>query len=180
MAILPFPNEWLTMPDAELGRRLLDSFVYAQTVDLGLPVDQIPEAFVERVRQYILTIETKLARSAALEKALHKAALGDFETAGRFLREHMTAGAVAMKFIPIGVNRSRQAMEFGKVGANKKRATSADNRQKVLTAAQVILAGRTRKPTQRALAGLIAETTNISANTVRGHLAALRKAKILD
>jgi len=103
MTMPPFPEDALELPDYDLGGLLLAWFVMAQAEDVGLPIDRIPEEFAERVRQYVLTIETVTAKNAAVEKALHKAASGDFEAAGKFLREHMLSCAVALKFIPMGL-----------------------------------------------------------------------------
>lgn len=104
LPMFPDPRE---CSDYELGTLLLEYFIAAQADMLSIPVDQIPEEFVERVRQHVLTLESDTATNAAVEKALHKAASGDFETAGRLLREHMLSGAVALKFIPIGVKFTR-------------------------------------------------------------------------
>ncbi len=180
MAIPPFPENALDNSDYELGGLLLGWFIMVQADDLGLPVDQIPEEFAERVRQYVLTIETSSAKNAAVEKALHKAASGDFEAAGKFLREHMIDGAISMKFIPIGINKSAQATKFGREGAKLNKEEGEFNRMKVLNAAKEILAKRTRKPSLRELASLIEKQTGVSFNTVRGHLNKLRQDKILD
>lgn len=180
MALPPFPSDALELSDYDLGGLVLGWFIAVQADDLGLPVDRIPDEFAERVRQYVLTIETATAKNAAVEKALHKAASGDFEAAGKFLREHMRNGAIALKFIPIGVNKSAQAKRFGREGAKGNKEEGEVNRQAVLNAAREILAGRTREPTERGLAKLIEGKTRIPFNTVRGHLAKLRKDKILD
>ncbi|MBS0323745.1 MAG: hypothetical protein JSR19_07830 [Proteobacteria bacterium] len=106
MTLPPFPDI-KEQSDYELGGLLLGYFIAAQADDLGIPRDQIPDEFAERVRAHVLTLETATAKNAAVEKALHKAAGGDFEAAGKLLREHMIAGAVALKFVPIGVKFSQ-------------------------------------------------------------------------
>jgi len=103
MTLPMFPDIREIKDDCELGGLLLGYFIAAQADMLDIPIDQIPEEFAERVRQHVLTLESDTAANAAVEKALHKAASGDFETAGRLLREHMWSGAGALKFIPIGV-----------------------------------------------------------------------------
>ncbi|MBW8458639.1 MAG: hypothetical protein K0M58_09385 [Thiobacillus sp.] len=180
MALPPFPADALDLPDYDLGGLLLGWFIMAQAEDAGITVYPIPEAFAERVRLYVLTIETETAKNAAIEKALHKAASGNFEAAGKFLREHINNGAVALKFIPIGINKLAQAKEFGRKGAEGNKKEGEGNRQTVLDAARAILAGRTREPSERELAKLIETKTGIPQNTVRGHLARLRKDKTLD
>lgn len=96
MALPPFPEDALELPDSDLGALLLGWFIAAQADDLGIPADQIPEDFGDQVRQHVLTLEAENAKNAALEKALHKAANGNFEGAGRFLRELMQDGALSM------------------------------------------------------------------------------------
>ncbi|BAN35023.1 hypothetical protein SCD_n01194 [Sulfuricella denitrificans skB26] len=113
MKMPPLPDNVLDMPDYELGGLLLGWFIAVQADDLGIPfeqINQIPEHFAEQVRKRVLTIETDTVENFAVEKALHKAASGDFETAGRFIREHMISGGVSivsMKFAPIGIKFTR-------------------------------------------------------------------------
>ena len=129
MALPPFPADALERSDSELGRLLLGWFIGAQADALGIPVNRIPHKFGELVVQYVLTIETATANNAAVEKALHKAASGDFEAAGKFLRDHMSACAVALKFIPIGIKKSAQAAKFGREGAKGNQQKGNANRQ---------------------------------------------------
>jgi hypothetical protein len=107
MTLPPFPSDALDLSDYDLGGLLIGWFVMTQAYDLDLPIDHIPDEFAERVRQYVLTQEAETAKNAAIEKALHKAASGDFESAGRFLREYLKCGAVSLKYIPIGVKFTR-------------------------------------------------------------------------
>lgn len=166
--------------DYELGIQLLALFIAAQANDCGLSMDSISEEFAERVRQYVLTAETDTAKNVAVEKALHKAASGDPVSAGKILREHMRDGAVAFKYIPIGITKSEQAANFGRKGADGNKQEGQKNRQAVLDAAKKILAERKRKPSDRQLAKLVECETGIPFNTVRGHIAKLREDKLLD
>ena len=177
----------LSGPDDELGKLLLPLFIHSQAQDLGIPADQISEDFVERVVEYVKTLEASTASKAAIEKALHKAAGGDYQAAGKFLREWLTSGAetialekIARRYVPIGIRKSDQAKEFGSRGAASNREIGRANQQKILATAKEILDGRTRKPTDRDLAGRVAKKTGIRFDTVRGHLQKLRKDKILD
>lgn len=179
MALPPFPNI-KGLSDYDAGALLLGYFIAEQADMLGIPPNQIPEEFAEKVRQHVMTLEAATAKVAAVEKALHKAASGDFETAGRLLREHMVGGAIAMRFVPIGINKSRQAKNFGIKGAKTNKELGEVNRQAVLDEARTILAERERKPTGRELADLISTRIGMPYNTVRGHLKKLRDEKILD
>ena len=84
----------LHLADDDLGKYLLGYYIAAQAADLDIPADQIMQDFAEQVRQHVLTLESQTASNAALEKALHKAAGGDFETAGRLFRELVDHGVL--------------------------------------------------------------------------------------
>jgi len=182
MTLPPFPDI-RACSDYELGGLLLGYFSAFQADRLGIPPDHLRELDEESSKQflqYIEGLECDTAADAALEKAMRKAVSGDFETAGRLLREHMLNGAVAMKFIPIGIKKSAQAKKFGREGAKGNKEEGEANRENVLKAANAILAGRTRKPSDRELAKLIATKISMPFNTVRGHLTKLRKDNKLD
>jgi len=101
------PADILECTDRELGMRLLAAFISHEAYVLGLPIDQIPVEFAKRVVLHIPTLEADTARDAAVEKALHKAASGDYEAAGRIFRGHMMSRAEQIKFIPLGMKFSR-------------------------------------------------------------------------
>lgn len=110
MALPPFPPDALEESDATLGQLLLAWFIATQAYDCGVPLNAIPEEFAEQVRQHVLTLESATAKDAALEKALHKAADGDFETAGKLLRELLQHGALhiaALDELKTGSRRQR-------------------------------------------------------------------------
>lgn len=169
------------MSDYDLGGYLLGYFIATQADDLGIAIDHISEEFSERVRQHVLTLESETAKDAAVEKALHKAASGNFEKAGKLFREYLIAGAVAVKFIPIGIKKSMQASEFGRKGARQKKEEGEANSLAVLNAANEILGEwkAKQKPSARRLAQLIADKTLIPVETVRTHLKKSREDKKL-
>lgn len=109
-----------------------------------------------------------------MEKALHKAANGDFVTSGRIIREHLVQGAVVLKYVPIGIKKSEQAKEFGLEGAKAKRHIHKKNQQKILEAAQNFLATRNKKVSERELANKVSAKTDIKFGTVRDHLSKLK------
>ncbi len=170
----------------ELGEFLLKCYIMEQARSAGLPPDNIPDEFVELVWQNVLTLEVSTAKAAAFEKAIHKAANGDFCAAGRLIREHIKSGAEAEKYIPIGIKKSKQATEFGRRGSETSKRQGAENRQRVLDAAKDILSRRTRPPSSnRDWARLIAKEpgfaeTPLAENTISAHLGKLKKAKLLD
>lgn len=89
---LPLKSEF----DEQLGRRLRDQWVADVAEKNGIPVDAIPPEFAAAVVATLPQAEAESALSSTVEKALHKAAVGDFETAGRLIREDMHAGAQAI------------------------------------------------------------------------------------
>jgi hypothetical protein len=88
------PND---VSDYDLGRRLLASWIGAQAESQGIPANKIPPPFAEKMREAASLAETDFAVNSAIEKALQKAAIGDFEVAGRFLREHLVREAGILK-----------------------------------------------------------------------------------
>jgi hypothetical protein len=118
-------------PADELGKRLLWVCIREEAQQLGIPTCSIPDDFIQSYKEMVQASEAEAAEDAAFEKALHKAASGDFEAAGRLIREHLINGAVAEKFIPIGIEKSKQAKEFGDHGAALKRGIGRNNQQKI-------------------------------------------------
>lgn len=163
-----------------LGLFVLGLFVIDQASVQGIPDDQITEEFAEQVRQHVLTLEASSAKDVALEKALHKAANGDFIAAGKLLRELLLQGGhdkVKEKYAVIGLQRIAQCSDFGKRGIESRTALSNKNRQIVLDAAKEILSDRKRKPSDRKLASLVSKKTDINFHTVRGHIRNLKNDK---
>lgn len=99
--------------DYDLGGLLLGLFITAQAEDLGIPIDQISEEFGERVRVYVSTLETEDARITSVEKALHKAASGDFESAGRLIRQHLL-NRTEQALLRSGFNEMQPLVKIGK------------------------------------------------------------------
>lgn len=182
MAFPPVTLEALAeLTNADLGRELLISYIHAEVEAEGIAAHEYDATDVERIRQMILRAETNFARNAALEKALHKAAIGDYETGGRLFREWYATAAIAERFLPIGVNRSAQQRDFGRKGAEASKEEGAENQARVKKARDDILSARTLPITDRKLAMEIEKVTKIKKDTVRGHLARLKKGeKILD
>lgn len=116
----PFPVDAVQLPDYELGGLLLGWFIAGQAAKHAIPADAIPEDYAEKVRQYVLTLETDLANNAAVEKALHKAAMGQFETAGRLIRQHLMNGSKQLR-----IEADFQAiLPLAEAGANFKQSQS--------------------------------------------------------
>lgn len=94
--VRPLTLDDLRLPDDELGRLFLNICIAAEAENHGLPADSIPEEFSNRMISLFREIEAEHAKHTTVEKVLHKAATGDDSTAGRLLKEHMSAGAENM------------------------------------------------------------------------------------
>jgi len=175
-------QRFLDIPDDEVGKTLLAQWFIAQAALLGLTINEVNEALAERMRQDVLAKETSTAGNAAVEKALHKAASGEFEVSGNLLREHLVHEATRLKYVPIGIAKSAQAAAFGRRGANGKKKQGIATRKTVSDAAQRILKDwqGAKSPSGRRLAELVSSTTGIPTATCRSHLQALnlRKKKL--
>jgi len=176
----PFPADALELSDYELGGLLLAWAIGSKAEQLGLPVDEVPEKFAGLIREHIPASEATTAKNAAVEKALHKAAGGDFETAGKLIREHLIHGSIEMMFLPIGIKRWEQVKDFGQRGAEEAKQTGARNRADVLKSAIKILEARTKRISTRQLSEQIEKDIGMPKNTVRGHLQKLKKEKQLE
>ena len=107
--------------------------------------------------------------------AAHLAAAGDFEKAGRFLREYLTGGTKSIA----DENRARryvrkvqQDREFRKLGNKARQRQKRHKKKLVLDKAQKLLNAwpNPKKPTGRQLALRVAKETGIPEPTVRPHL----------
>ena len=165
--------------DDELGMTLVAIAIRNVAHSLGLEDEDINEEFGKKVIENLLNAEAETASLAAVEKAFHKAAMGDVETAGKLIREYLYTGAEQIKlreFAVIGVRKSRQAKDFVEGGATESRQKGRNNERLVIDAAKKIVQSRTssRKPTVRELAPDIAIATGLAERTIRRHLSAKR------
>lgn len=176
-----FPAHALELCDRDLGALLLGHYILVQALHIGCPTDPIPPEFAQWVIERILKLEAQTASNAALEKALHKAGIGEFETAGRLMRQHLLQGAQVEKFLPMGKKRWEQTKEFGRRGAQGNKEEGETNQHRVMEAWREIKA-RPHSPqlSQRGMARLISRSTGMPESTVRGHLSKLGKEKKLD
>jgi hypothetical protein len=173
-------SDIVNMSDVDAGKFLLGFAVADKAEQLGIYLSDLSIELAAQITEHIQFSEALEIDSAGVEKAIKKAASGDFETAGRWIKQYLRSGAEARKFIPIGKKRLSQTRQFAQRGADTQKEKGKKTREKVLEAAKRILANRSRKPTDRELADLIDSETGIPSNTVRGHLTNLRKQKKLD
>jgi len=86
---LALTPEDLQLPDEELGIKFLAKCVAAEAWNRGISEADISAEFTGWVIARLSNIEANHARLSAAEKVLHKAAAGEYATAGRLLREHV-------------------------------------------------------------------------------------------
>jgi hypothetical protein len=177
----PIQAESLEWPDKKLGAYLLHIWAAECAEFEGAPFEHFLEhqaAWTERARLAALRKEIKTTANVAIEKALHKAASGEFEAAGRLYRDYLLQGAMAYKFIPLGIAKAKQSDEFLKSGSDQSRAVGDANRAAVLAAARAVIDSREKGkrplPSQRELAALVCKRLDgrLSVEAVRGHLKA--------
>lgn len=180
----PFPNEWDS--DAERGAGLLDRYIAAEAESRGISREAITSEFAEWVRSKLLSAETDSACNAPVQIALHKAAKGDFETAGRFIREHIESGARSIvkdnqlerqeraiqEMEPdanLGQARRKQQSTFARAHGEQLQAEREPEWERWRAKAAEILAGRKRKASKRELARLVKEALSLpdSIETIR-------------
>jgi hypothetical protein len=94
--IIADPNTWRAYSDETLGMTLLAAIVADAADRCGLARSEIGQEFVTKVASRLLQVEAHKASNIALEKASHKAAVGQFPEAGRLLREDMADRAAPL------------------------------------------------------------------------------------
>jgi hypothetical protein len=165
----------LSGPDDELGKLLLGLFIQTKAQEFGIPANEIPEDFAERVVERVKTSEVDKAKNAAWQMAAHLAAAGDFEKAGRFFRESLAGGTISI----VNENRARrhvrkvqQDREFRKLGKEARQRQGQETKKRVFEAVEDLFKAwpNPKKPTGRQLARRVAQETGIPEPTVRPHL----------
>jgi hypothetical protein len=167
----PLPAECVQWTDYELGGVLIGLYVAAVAVKNRIPLDAMPLGFAEAVLAAVQELETDSAKLAAPLLALRKAALGDFETAGKLTKEYMLAGAQAIAYPRLverlsltvrqmqpDADRGRKTISAASEGGDEKAKLYEPEKRRVLARAREIEKTRKRrKPGKRELARLVVE-----------------------
>jgi hypothetical protein len=167
----PFPADWPSYSDYELGGILLFWFIGQQAAELGIGPSEITEEFGEQVRQRILTLETSTARNAPVQIAFHKAASGDFQTAGKLIREYLEEGAIAMvrmRFVAEELARRALGRRKGGQSTGGIRSRRAAKEHEVIRARKDELIARGTEP--KDVAGILAREFRKSVRQIRNIL----------
>ena len=104
----------LELPDDELGKLLLGLVIAAEAEARGVPFEQVTEKAAVKVVEAAKRSEATKAINSTIEKAIHKAAAGDFATAGRLLKEHMKDRALFMAALDEAVTGRRKNRDYGR------------------------------------------------------------------
>jgi hypothetical protein len=170
----PFPVEYLDLPDDELGELLLGWFVVHFAESRGLFPD-IPSEFSGAVLSQLKFTNAR-PENAAVEKALHKAADGDFETAGKTIRYYYENGAHHMAAVRIAhEEREKRLKGPRKGGAARKALAASENleRDKKILEQYYQLIGSGRNP--REGPAILARRFELSPARIRQILKEKRK-----
>lgn len=159
------PVAWLKLSDYELGFLMLAQFAKAQADKIGMPESEIDEAFIERVRQHVLTLQAESAKLAPVEVALHAVASGDPERAGRLYRQLLIDGATALIFERFTVKELQRRKLSSKTGGENsgKVRRAASRRGEILAAAAKLRKANRPRPDWR---GIIAKRLNLTPQYV--------------
>ncbi len=164
----PLNQEDLKLSDPDLGLRLLGLYVVAVAVENNL-VDSLgdPE-FTQAVIDQIPLAEAEYAKNSTVEKALHKVAAEDFETAGRLIREHLTDGAYAIAIINAAVSERAKSIKGPAAGgmarAEQRRAEAAERNARLLARRDELLESGKHA---RNVTGILSREFNLESSTVR-------------
>lgn len=83
----------LSKTDDEIGQWMVAAWVGMQAEKAGIPLSRIPEVWATSLVAETAKMDSDSVENAALESAFRKACSGDYEVAGRMLREYVMAGA---------------------------------------------------------------------------------------
>ena len=162
-----FSPEDLSLPDDELGELLLGLFIADAADQHGL-FPEIPDEFAEAVISQVRCKEAS-PRNAALEKALHKAADGNFEAAGRALRVYiMDHNVLPMRNARIALEEKEKNLRGPRKGGQARKAAvevkNYSRDQKIWTEYKKLL-GAGRAP--REISAVLAQRFSLGATRIR-------------
>ena len=168
MHIPPLSADDLEKPDSELGRHFGDLFIFAEAANRGMGLDSIPEGFGASLLPALASIEADNARLAPVALALRKYVVGDFEAAGRLIREYLTDGAenlaIAKKFIEQSEKFQKGPKRGGASTKAKRQAWKEYSDRRIMSEVKKLEdAGRD----DREIAGIVARKLGFSDRHIR-------------
>ena len=170
----PFPIEYLDHPDDELGALLLGYYVVSFAVSRGQFPD-IPDEFVTDVISK-LKHTNALPGNAAVEKALQKAAEGEFEIAGQTIRYYFENNAHHMAAVRIAQEEREKLLKGPRKGGEARKIAAAVknmDRDNEILAGYYQLIASDRSP--REIPAVLAKRFRLSPRRIRQILEEKRK-----
>ena len=162
---------------------MLGLFIQTKAQEFGIPANEIPENFGERVVEHINTLEVDKAKNTAVQMAAHLAAAGDFEKAGRFFRESLAGGTISI----FNENRARrygrkvqQDREFRKRGTEARQQQGQETKKRVFEAVEDLFRAwpNPKIPPVDQVAARAAELTGIKKSTVTSCLSRAKRDEL--
>lgn len=92
----PLPANWADLPDDKLGEELLRCWSGYQVATKDICEEDTATDTAEKILSGTLLMGTDVAKDIPLEKALQRAASGDFTGAGTLLRDLLQDSAIVM------------------------------------------------------------------------------------
>jgi hypothetical protein len=161
--------------DEDLGRHLWDVYLRAWRAETHCYAPT--EAIAEQIRRFVLALEADDPANNSVEKALHKAAIGDFSAAGRSIRHHMMDKGIkitAAPLVALGIAAAKRSERFREKGIGAKKKVSEENRVVVENAALALMKQRARPyASTNQLVQDIVKETGLGKTTIQEHLVAL-------
>ncbi len=126
------PANWADLPDDKLGEELLTLWTHYQVAKRGICPEGESTDIAEGLLNATLLMDTDVAKDAPIEKALQRAASGDFTGAGSLTRDLIQDGAIVMlleKWAQTGLqfrlNQSKKAKKSrGKINTDDGETTT--------------------------------------------------------
>ncbi|MCA8051310.1 hypothetical protein [Burkholderia arboris] len=165
----------LDRSDEDLGRYLWDVYLGAwrKETHCYAPI----EAIAEQLRRLATVLEADNPTNNSVEKAIHKAALGEFSVAGRSIRHHIMDNGAKIKAAPLvarGIAAEKKSKSFRGKGIDAQKKVGEDNRVTVRNSATALMEQRTRPyDSTNQLVQDIVRKTGLGKTVIREHLEAL-------
>jgi len=170
-----FDDAALDGSDEDLGRHLWNVYLRAWRAETHCYAPT--EAIAEQIRRSVLALEANDPTNNSVEKALHKAVVGDFSAAGRSIRHHMMDKGIkiaAAPLVALGIAAAKRSESFREKGIGAQKKVSEENRMTVKNAALALQKQRTRPyDSTNQLVQDIVKETGLKKTAIQQHLEAL-------
>ena len=135
--------EQLQQSDEDLGWWLLSTWIGYQAQKAGVPLDAIPSDWAAQLVEATGRMDSDSVTSAPLESMFRKACAGNFDVAGRMLRNYVRQGGetlVAQQYASIGIAHAVGRKRGGKNAGDRKKRDAAPWQAECIAKAKDMLA----------------------------------------